>query len=478
MQATSSGCPPNTSPSASVGVAGAQGPAVADGGGRRGIPWAALVLCYFALFSGAFAFLVPPFEAPDEPGHLEHVNFLSKHRALTNQTVPERTALGEGHQPPLYYVLAAALVALSQPDAVVSVEASRNPEHLWNGGRRLEVPLFDHTRAEIFPDARDRFGFYLLRLTSVLLGLVNIYLLLALARKLIQDEHWAVFATFFAASLPQFAFLSGMINNDNLANLLTTLALYHAFTILEKPESSRSYGLLGTSLGLTLLTKKTILFLPVALALMLAFLFIRRSDLRARIFRNTGFLLIVFAAISLPLLIRNQLVYGEFLGFELEKRIHPFLVEEKSIFDPYFIHVLPVNLYRSFLAIFGWMNVAVHESIYRLYGFVAGASLVGLATTRLRSPAVAFAFLVIVSNLAGVVFFNLTFSQVQGRFVFPVLSMIAILVALGLRGLGDTILPSCLRRPVAATFVLALVAADALSLLATYAFYHSTPPAF
>lgn len=83
------------------------------GPGRTGYWQTCLVLVVgFSLCAGLFSLTIPVFEAPDEPSHTAVARYILAHGGLPVQT--RDSPLGqEASQPPLYYLLGAALFALS-----------------------------------------------------------------------------------------------------------------------------------------------------------------------------------------------------------------------------------------------------------------------------------------------------------------------------------------------------------------------------
>ena len=63
----------------------------------------ALILA-FLILAGVYSFITPLYESPDEVGHFSFITHLLTSRSLPVQRVG---ALGEAHQPPLYYLIAA-----------------------------------------------------------------------------------------------------------------------------------------------------------------------------------------------------------------------------------------------------------------------------------------------------------------------------------------------------------------------------------
>jgi hypothetical protein len=135
---------------------------------------ALVCVVYFAAVAGALWWVVPPFETPDEPDHLAYVSFVAERRALPNQRVPAQTVENEGTQPPLYYVLAAAIVRALASDATVDVRPACNLLHVWNGGPRADVPFYHHWPEGAFVTPSDRRAFFAVRLLSVLLGVATV----------------------------------------------------------------------------------------------------------------------------------------------------------------------------------------------------------------------------------------------------------------------------------------------------------------
>src|SRR5436309_1326158 len=71
------------------------------------------VLCIYALLHSAlYALNNPVFESPDEPDHLTYVNWIASGHWLPNQYDPAEQN-PEGHQHPLYYVLAGKALRLA-----------------------------------------------------------------------------------------------------------------------------------------------------------------------------------------------------------------------------------------------------------------------------------------------------------------------------------------------------------------------------
>ena len=175
---------------------------------------------------------------------------------------------------------------------------------------------------------------------------------------------------------------------------------------------------------------------------------------------------------------RNQALYGDPLATEMEKATLGPLVQEKALTSPYFTGPFRREFSRSLVGVFGWMQLEVPPAVYRLYLFLVGAAGVGflLWTRGGRAPPAraVFGALFVLACGAGIIAYNLTYSQPQGRFLFPVLSLLAIALSAGLRELVRPL--SRLAWPpaiagAALCLVAALVVADVAALLTVVGFY-------
>ncbi len=431
---------------------------------------------YLLAFALICAFVVPPWEPPDEPSHMLYVNYVARTGQLPNQNVPSLSVGGEGHQPPLYYWIGALLNRLSQPDASVDLTPVRNPKHVWNKGDEWYVPVYQHFASSIFASATDRLGFYLLRVLSVILALLNLLCMFKLFDLLLPGRPYSMLAALWVITLPQFAFMSGAIDNDNLANLFSTTTIYWVLRIVDRPLERKNYVLAGLALGLGLLTKKTLLFaLPVALAVLAYALYRQRHSARA-VLRYALLFCLIAALISAFFFVRNYRLYGEFLGTQMEKNTLPELVEEKPLLSPYFLRTFPRDMFASFVGRFGYMNVPLPTAAYVIYALLVAAGVAGLVLCLVKAcpfdPKLAFGALFILACLAGVLVYNLTYSMPQGRFLFPVLPVIAALLARGYQELLSRLRNTGAKRTLVSLLVVVLVTLDVISLVVLYRFYH------
>jgi hypothetical protein len=393
--------------------------------------WLLLLCLYALLHSLAYALTNPVFESPDEPGHLEYINRIASGGGMPNQ-YDEKQFLPEGHQGPLYYVALGELLRLGGGPISVSLPPSTLPDHWFE---------FDH-RGPAFKTSRDRRIFYGLRLFGcVLVGLTTLMTGLA-ARKVMPIGHVWLVAPLLAAMLPELAFIGSSISNDGTVALCCACATFAAASCSAEPGRGKHWLALGIWTGLAFLSKKNaIVYVPAGLVLVVG-IWLSRAVSSKEMLRNGLIACGAGLLLYFPILLRNQLLYGELLGNRMEMDTLPSLVFPQSLSSRHFRVIFPDMVPRSFLAHFGWMSVEVRQVyVWPLVRAILGAAgLGGLALfDRKRAAFAAFCFTAFLGNVVGLVYYNLIYPQAQGRLLFPGLAPLALLCALGLFEVSDRI---------------------------------------
>ncbi len=426
----------------------------------------AVLLVYLAL-AALYAIRTPDWQAPDEPAHVNYIRQIAEESALPvleagdwQQAYQEElTARGfdpallgrldtvqyEDHQPPLYYLLQA-------------------PVYAATGG---------NLRA--------------LRLVSVLLGAGVVLAAWAVLRTLFPERPaLALTGAAFVAFLPQHLAILGSVSNDPLAELIVGLTLLVALRYLRGAQRGASPALLGLLVGLALATKTTIYFLA-GVALLAALLRWRRERWPWRTAaRHVAALLIPALLLGGAWWVRNLSIYGgaDFAGLDRhdavtvgQPRTADYLDEMYGGSLTRYLGAYARTTFRSFWGQFGWMALVMPGWTYAIFAVFSSGVLVGAVIFAWReqwpgslSGAQRDGLLLLGATLAFVVaaylLYNLTFVQFQGRYLYPALIPLALLVAVGLAGWADLLpLPGGAARrliPVLALFALALFALYAL----------------
>jgi 4-amino-4-deoxy-L-arabinose transferase-like glycosyltransferase len=182
------------------------------------------VIAVFAGFAVAYTRITPVGASPDELSHLHYINGIADHLRLPPAGEPER------QQPPLYYLLGAIVAKLTGDDP------------------------------------------RLIRLLSVVLGVLTILTVYAVARRLFPSRPaLAVGAAALVALLPEAQYLAGAINDDNLAWLAGALLVLAGVVVVQSDQLTPRLALgAGLAVALAVLAKETVWILAVLLLVVVA----------------------------------------------------------------------------------------------------------------------------------------------------------------------------------------------------------------
>ena len=324
----------------------------------------------FALLAILYSLVTPLWEAPDEVGHFDYVAHLLTERSLPRQRIGE---LGEAHQPPLYYALAA--LAASPADLSDTTGGFRlNPRFVWAGRGGKDVNISLHGTAETFPYRGEALGLRLARLASVLMAAVTVLLTVALGWRLFPERPLVgLLAGCLTAFNPQFLFISSAVNNDNLLAATATGAWWQVSRALDRPAGWRPWSYVGLWVGAAMLAKTSGVMVAVGVGVALVVLGWRRRS--AQLALRAG-LAVALPALLLtaPWFIRNQLVYGDPVGWSMYQQLGYGDVQPAAFGWNEATQFLSVQ-FRSFWGVFGWMNVPAPGWFY---GLVLALVVVGL----------------------------------------------------------------------------------------------------
>jgi len=383
--------------------------------GPAGLTAAAAVLLI------AWSFAVPIFEAPDENNHWVYIDLLHRNKALPEYTIE----LQEANQPPLYYALMAPFATATEvPKSTIWVD-KEGVVHIPPGPERFESETSDFRR---FRPIR------IVRILTALLSALAVFFTYHAGRIATGNPLTGWLAGGLVAFLPQFSFRGMNVSNDAMATTMSAAATLFIILVIKRGYSRRLGLGAAATLALAFLSKINTLFLvlPFGLAVLT-----EAKPLKARIRALTVLLLTV--AMIAPWLIYNQVRYGDPLAEGALHNLMTHLVDPKPLTSPYFVTRFPVLLGQSFVGLFGWMSLWSPPWVYQVFAVLGILALIGLIWGLVRRKvdrrlAAILATIPILSFIL-VVYLNLTFTQPQGRYLFPALPAIMILAALGLEGL-------------------------------------------
>jgi hypothetical protein len=407
-----------------------------------------LILATFFALGITYSVTTPLFEAPDELQHYARTKWFTEAMGLIqlDHTVSDLSHQ-EQYQQPLYHLLGA--LATFWDDAGDMLKLLWFNPHADIGVAKADgnVNLLIHTSEENFLYRGTSLGVHVLRLLSVLMGAGTVLLTYLIALEIFpQQQVLALGAAAINAFIPQFLFISGAVNNDNLVAPLCSLALLIMVEIsTQSPISNRNwlldirYWILGLVLGLATLTKVNALGLLPLAVLVVAISSYRQRSVKLFLSR-TAILLSAAALVSGWQFVRNWRLYGDptalqmFLNTLAPRHPQPTLRQFMAEWGDYS---------QSFWGLFGLGNVPLGTPAYRILDILTLLGAVGVLIFFIRAwqrrqvnegawikVLVLLAWLVIL--FGSLMTWAIRIVTAIGRFLFPAVSAISILLFLGL----------------------------------------------
>jgi hypothetical protein len=410
---------------------------------------AAAILASYIGLACWYSAVIPLGEAPDEVPQFTNVRYVAQnHRLSTNASEHE------SFQPPLYYMMAAALTSWIKdaPGAPFGVWANADFDSV---DPRSPKNLLLHNTAEDWPYRGWVLAWHLVRLLSIAFGAITVWAVYQLGRVIFPSRQGiALFLAALIAFTPQFLFISAVANNDSAATGFSALILWQIAVLLHRAPRTDGRWLrwrcvaLGLLLGLGLLSKTNLLALVpvVALAILVSAFLHRESGVNQvgslasrRAWLAVSCLLLTgasAAALSGWLFLRNLLEFGDPLGWSLMLSASP--VRE----DPLTLAVLRwlfSGLYQSF-----WLKWAAVQLDRWIYSFIGVLCIFGLAgffvslfrRWRLVGPATRwtlalFSLDAAITIAALVRFTAAVLATEQARLIYPIAPIVMLVLVAG-----------------------------------------------
>lgn len=423
----------------------------------------ALVIAFLALGT-VYSIVTPLFESPDEVWHYEYVRWLVEGHGLARpDEVGSAPWHQEGSQPPLYYLVAAAVTRSIPTDNAAAV-IRYNPhaamgEGLSAGNKNVMV----HGAADAWPWQGVVFAGHMARFLSLLFGAVTVLATYATAVTIFpRSPALAALAAGLVAFDPQFLFITSSVSNIGLvtaasaAGVWLSVRLVARYAVPTAPEGTSPAGgprmwellLLGALAGIAALTQLSGLALTGLAGLALLIVAWRRRTPFLTLVRWGAIMAAALLVVAGWWYARNLVLYRDPLGLQAMFDVLP-----KRATAPKLSELLAraEGVWRSMWAVFGWFNVLADQRVYALYSTLSVAGLAGivlarpvrrLARSRRPGPREAIwqrllllgllALWVLVMLLAVLKWTQMRYPQ--GRLLFPALSSAAVLLAFGLTG--------------------------------------------
>ncbi|WP_420644260.1 ArnT family glycosyltransferase [Candidatus Leptofilum sp.] len=465
---------------------------------KREKRWLYLILGLFIVLGVMYALVTPVFEASDELWHYPMIRHLADGNPLPVQVFDPAQAgpwKQEASQPPLYYYLGVALTFWIDTSDMETVRWE-NP-HVDNGiltddgniNLTIKDPAWNPWQGTLL-------AVRLIRLLSVLLGAATVYLTYLIGKELAPSRpEIALGAAALNAFTPMFLFISGAVNNDNLAIPLSSLGILLMIRAVSKQYSVGQYSVtdywslitaywktwlkIGVVIGLAILTKQGAFgLLPLALGTIFIVYWREtrntelhggdterhRENIWGEIARILGRTAVSFLILLIPVILiagwwywRNIVLYGDFLGWNafiavLGQRAHPASLAQ--LWSERWGFML------SYWGLFGGVNVPMPLWLYHVLNGVVVVGVLGflvylfreirdwrlgirgnlqsLISNLLNFVAAKFPLVVcllfVTAVIVGLIQWATTTWSSQGRLVFTAISAINVLLVAGLIG--------------------------------------------
>ncbi|MEO8610621.1 MAG: phospholipid carrier-dependent glycosyltransferase [Chloroflexota bacterium] len=401
------------------------------------------LLIIFAALCVVYAWATPPLEASDELWHFGAINYIADTGLLPVQKIGLKTAWEqEGSQPPLYYLISAALIA---PINRLDFDAARQPNpHVIAGvpgavGNKNLV-LYDSAHP---PLQNTILAVYILRLFSIILGCISVAAVYQTAALLnVSHRYFPLAAAGLAAFNPMFIFITASVNNDNLVTALNSLLIWQMLILLRDGFSTRRSLFMALLIAAASLTKLSGLVMIPIIGLAALWVVWQKRDWRGL------FTLAILIGLAWMLLAgwwyaRNVTLYGELFGTRT-------MVAVAGARAGDFTFNTLLSEFQGFRfaywALFGAVNIMTFRWFYDVMDIVTILGLVGAGLyvwLNRRNIAMLVQFFLlstaILGGIIGVIGWTAQTYASQGRLLFPYIAAISTLLALGLFALFDSI---------------------------------------
>ena len=460
--------------------------------GQKAVP-AALslwLLALLALVRGAlYLTVMPPWQGPDEPAHFEAHRLLEEYRRPTS--LADRSPLLDRELIHSLYTYRTWSYLNRQPPTPLPERFENTPQFGVGRttGRFSLAYVFYAIAVSPWIDQPIVVQLYAMRAISVLMGMVVVLLTFEVARQAFPARPLVAWgAALFVLFLPQHGLTAASLYDGNLAELLTTSALYLTLKAMRQGFTAWRVTLLLLCCGAAFITKATAYaILPVPLIVLTTALRRGISDRRVRPWQlalaasicATGLLAAVLLSQQLLAYLKGwavtlfdqewrQRVMLVIWGGRLEKALAGFALACKTLF-------------MSFWMDFSWLSLTLPSEFYLSLLVLTVLGIAGWCTL-VRGTAPAEKPVVTIVSLTAALpvlfllglFVSSTTGNIlrQGRFLFVAISPMAIIATGGWLAL----FPPRFERVALMLFTAGLVALDAFSLFNTaIPFFYLTP---
>lgn len=397
-----------------------------------------LLICFF-FKNIALIFLTPPWEAPDEPGHVAYVKFLYDKHELPSANKP--------------FIPVAINRSIREERIVRKTKTKyfskrmelfdRNNDNLSPISANLgsHPPLYYiyllpfYTLSLFFPSY---WSLIFLRIATLMLGILCLFIIFRLSKRILKSDVLALIVTLLISLQPTFSFISSIVNSDIMVVLSFLFFLYFGSLFLAQIKDRIYTWVLFAITALSPLIKpQLIVLIPVYFILLV-------MRLKKKKYMRSTFISMSSAIPTLLWFCYKRLTDGDnFITYAVQN-----MHTTDATLLQYPLEFISgkqyLGIFMSFWGYFGWLDVPMNKMIYVLYGLVILLGVLGWVLYLKDNKKFRFSNTTIFIGVSSLLYFlfiilydvqyfllSHTFS-IQGRYLTPLLIPLLIFIVKGI----------------------------------------------
>lgn len=404
-----------------------------------------LILAIFIIKGLLLILLIPPWEAPDEPGHVSYVIYLYNNKKIPSSSRP--------------FILQSINDSFLKIKKIIKTSQEKNVE----SNKKIELfeknknyspisanlashpPLYYLYLVPFYKFSlplSSYSSFILLRFGSLLLGIGVLLLSFYITKNLFEKSNTIpALVTLIVSLQPMFSFITSIVNNDIMVVFIFLLFIFTLLNLLKSKDIP-----LIKLLFLTIVTGIAPLVKPQLFVLIIIFLIYLYTK-QKKLGRNTYTLLSITSIV--PVLIWFFMKYSYDGVLFVNYAVQNIQTNPASIWTyplEFITGNQPIGIFMSFWGFFGWLDVPMPKWSYLIYLCFILISLLGYWLGRKKIncnnitniQSIKFLILSFFLYVLTIVVFDLqsyTLSHkfaIQGRYLSPILPLLIIFLINGI----------------------------------------------
>jgi len=382
--------------------------------------WLAFIFSLYILLAVGYSLLMPIWEAPDEPAHYHIAWHIARFGRL-----PALNQNYELDQPKSFYYLGSWIIqGLDKIDTHLS---DYYFPHEYKQNIRTPVRRFDWTR----DNYRLLLGVYLIRWLNIVFGACALWLNWKAFRLIVPDQPMMRVGALTLASLtPQYLHITSSVSNDAIGILAGAWLFYLAIQIAATQSNVPALISIPLTVILPLTTKLTVLPFGAALLIIVAWKWLFNTP-------QIGWLVfsgvVILFGISIFYFLFPETIRSA--ASEITWRLFSL---HKNAWTYNYLKFISAQIIWTYWGKVGWLAVGlpaavvIFLTVFGLMGMLMNAR--NLIRTRLQNPqfnAWMATWIIVLCMIAAVARNALTTSATQGRFLFPAIGALSLLMISG-----------------------------------------------